>query len=102
MLGVVEATIENDDDKNRLCPPIHYWDVDDDYLTAFLHTMSIERAAQTYPALVRWMKTTRLNPASGLAAHRDDPTVLDARARIKQHAPAAAANLQKLLSGRPR
>ena len=100
MLGVVEATIESDDDKNRLCRPIHYWDKDVDYLTGFLRTMAVDRGAQAHPTLAKWMRTTRLNPASGLPGCADHPTVLDARTRIKQAAPRAAANLQKLVANR--
>jgi hypothetical protein len=39
MLGVIEATIEGDDEKNRLCPPIHYWERNADYASAYLTTM---------------------------------------------------------------
>src|SRR6185295_8018464 len=31
MLGVIEATIESDEEKNLLCPPIAYWDRNEDY-----------------------------------------------------------------------
>ncbi len=43
-LGVVEATLEHDDDKNRLCPPIAYWDTPVDYLRAYMATMAGEQA----------------------------------------------------------
>ena len=97
LLGVVEATIDSDEDKNRLCRPIHYWDKDEDYLMAFLRTMAIDRGAQAHSTLAKWMRTTRLNPASGLAPYADHPTVVDARTRIKANAPTAAANLQTFL-----
>lgn len=98
MLGMVEATVESDDEKNGLCPPIAYWDVNADYLRAFLATMLGARARAAHPALASWSKSTRLNPTSGIVAHRDDPRVIDARARIKRFGAAAAANLWKLLS----
>ena len=96
-LGVVEATVESDEEKNRLCPPIHYWDRNQDFVTAYLASMVGERTRATHEALARWTKATRLNPASGLSAHRDDPRVNEARERIKRAGPAAAANLQKLV-----
>jgi len=98
MLGVMEATIESDREKNRLCPPIAYWDVNEDYLTAFLAMLTGERARAQHPALASWTKTTRLNPVSGLSSYRDDPRAIEGRERIKRFAGAAVVNLQKLLS----
>ena len=97
MLGVVEATLESDEEKNRLCPPIAYWDANTDYLSAFLAGLANDRALAAYPALASWAKDTRLNPLSEIALHRDAPSVMDARERIKRFAVAAAGNLVKLL-----
>lgn len=100
MLGVVEATVRTDEEKNRLCPPILHWDENRDYLSAFLASLANEQARARHPALERWAKETRLNPASGMAAHRDAPGLIEARARIRQFAAAAVANLAKLLEDR--
>ena len=97
MLGVVEATVESDAEKNRLCPPIAYWDVNRDYLSGFLATLANERARAAHPALERWAKDTRLNPLGGIALYRDVPNVIDDRERIKRFAAAAASNLVKFL-----
>ena len=100
MLGVVEATVGSDEEKNRLCPPINYWDADTDYLSAVLYGLKSERARATYPALASWAKATRLNPLSGLAQYADDPRVIDAAERIKRFGAGAANNLAKLLGQR--
>jgi hypothetical protein len=100
-LGVVEATIESDEEKNRLCPPVSYWDKTTDYVSAFLAMLVHERARGAYPALAAWAKASRLNPTSGLPAYRDDPRVVDARERIKRFGAAAAGNLGKLLTANP-
>lgn len=100
MLGVIEATVGSDEEKNRLCPPINYWDADTDYLSALLCGLKSERARADHPALVSWAKATRLNPLSGLALYADDPGVIDAGERIKRFGAAAAGNLVKLLSPR--
>ena len=97
MLGVIEATMESDAEKNRLCPPIAYWDANADYLSAFLATLANERARAVHPALASWAKDTRLNPLGGIAPFRDDPIVIDARDRIKLFGAAAVGNLVKLL-----
>jgi hypothetical protein len=100
MLGVIEATVEGDEAKNGLCPAVSYWDVNEDYLTAFLATMASTSAMAGHATLATWSKASRLNPTSGIAAHRDDPRVVASRERIRRFALPAAMNLQKLLSER--
>ena len=97
-LGVVEATLASDDEKNRLCPPIAYWDTGRDYLLAFAASLTHERARLAYPTLAQWAKSTRLNPVGNLAHHKDDPRVVEARDRIKRAAASAVGNLTKLLA----
>ena len=98
LLGVVEAMVESVEEKNRLCPPIVYWDKNADYLAAYLALLASERKRAAYPALAAWAKETRLNPLGSIGRYRDHPTVVEARERIRQFAPEASANLVKLLS----
>lgn len=97
MLGVIEALLGSDEEKNRLCPPIAYWDANSDYLSAFLATLANERARMAYPELANWAKQTRLNPLGGIGHYRDAPDVVDARDRIKRFAMGAVGNLAQLL-----
>ena len=90
--------LPDDETKNRLCRPIDYWDTDADYLRAFLRTMTIDRGALDHPELQKWMRSTRLNPASGLGPYLEHPDVVAARAAVKEHAPDAAQNLTRLLA----
>jgi hypothetical protein len=100
LLGAIEALVDGDDDaKNRLCAPISYWDENADFARAFLGNLTGDRARVAHPALAAWMKQSRLNPTSGVAAQAADPRVREARERIKRHAGAAAANLAALLGG---
>jgi hypothetical protein len=96
-LGVVEATLSGDEEKNRLCPPIAYWNENADYLSASLAMLVREPARLSHPALAAWAKGSRLNPLAGLGHHRDNPAVVEDRERIKRHGAAAAANLAKLI-----
>jgi hypothetical protein len=98
MLGVIEATVESDEQKNSLCSPIAYWDQNEDYLSAFLATMASTTAMAAHPKLAAWNKTSRLNPISGITAYKDDPRVIASRERIKRFGLPAAMNLQKLLA----
>jgi hypothetical protein len=97
LLGVIEATIADNAEKNRVCPPILYWDAPRDYLSSYLARMTHDRACAAHPAVVAWAKGTRLNPMSGLGAHFDHPLVAQTRDVVKQHGAAAAGNLVKLL-----
>ena len=101
MLGVIEATVERDEEKNALCPPIAYWDRNQDYLIAFLATLVGDRARASHPVIGGWTRATRLNPLGGISAYRSDPRVVEARERIKSFGLAAAMNLQKLAGGMP-
>ena len=84
-------------EKNRVCPPIRYWDEPRDYLSSYLALIAHNRARAAHAAVEAWAKGTRLNPMSGLKAHRDDALVTQTWADIKQYGAAAAANLVKLL-----
>jgi hypothetical protein len=95
-LGVAEAKIDSDQDKNGLFTPLQWWDSNVDYLTAFLAMMIGDRARGAHPALGAWIKGCRLNPVGGMSAYRDDPRVVEARERIKKFGMAAASNLYKL------
>jgi len=95
-LGVIEATLESDGEKNRLCPPIAYWDVNADYPSAFLAALANQQAREAYPRLANWAKETRLNPLSAIRTYRDEPKVAEVRERIKRFAGPAVSNLAKL------
>jgi hypothetical protein len=97
MLGVVEATVTSDAERNRLCPPIAYWDTCRDYLSAFLANLNNQAARAMHPAVADWAKTTRLNALAGIAQHRNDPRVIEAGELMKRYGPAAAGNLRTLL-----
>lgn len=101
LLGVVECLVGTDDEKNRLCRPIHYWDREADYLSAYLALMAAERAWSGHPAVAAWARGTRLNPLAGLAQHREHPIVVNARERLKQIGPLAAENARRLLAQAP-
>lgn len=101
LLGVAEALVESDDDKNRMCRPIHYWDRPTDFMKAFLALMASRQAFDAYPELATWARTSRLAPLSRLGDHRNDPTVAESTTRVQQFGTAAAQNLLKLLANNP-
>lgn len=98
LLGVIESTISDDVEKNRLCPPIRYWDEPRDYPSSYLALMTHDRARAAHPLVAAWAKGTRLNPMSGLGAHREDPLVAQTLGELKQYGAAAVGNLVRLLA----
>jgi hypothetical protein len=100
LLGVVEATVDGDEEKNRLCRPVSYWDKNADYLVAYLAAMVHDPSRAAHPAVAAWARETRLNPLGAMGQFREHPTVAEARERIKRYGAAAAGNVTKLLSAR--
>lgn len=98
LLGAAEALISSDEEKNRLCRPIRYWDQPADYLTAYMALLASERARAAHPTLVNWARDSRLNPLGRLAEHRDDLRVVQTRARIRETGTAAVENASKLVA----
>ena len=96
LLGAAEALLASDEEKNRLCRPITYWDAPADYLAAYLALLASDRARAAHPALLEWARATRLNPLSRLGEYKDHPEAVAARERIREFGPAAAANLARL------
>lgn len=100
LLGVAEATIDGDEEKNRLCRPIRYWTQSVDYLAAYMALLAGERARSAYPAIASWARESRLNPLGRLGEYSNHPTVLETRTILKRVAPAAVENMSKLLAER--
>ena len=100
LLGVAEATISSDEEKNKLCRPIRYWDQSADYLTAYMALLASERARGAYPALASWARESRLNPLGRLGEYSKHPTVVETRDLLKRVAPVAVENMSRLLAER--
>jgi hypothetical protein len=97
LLGAAEALLDNDADKNKLFPPIAYWDSKEDYLSTFLAGMAHDRARAAFPPLANWAKSSRLNPLGEIGRYSDNPSVVEARELIKRYGAEAAGMLVKLL-----
>jgi hypothetical protein len=96
-LGVLEAVVDSDEDKNALCSPINYWDRNLDFLSSVLMTLDGERRRRRHPVLAEWMSTTRLNPFNAVSSDHNHPVVIESRERIRKLAPHTVANLQRLV-----
>lgn len=85
LAGFVEATRDDDRERNRLCPPNT---LPDDPTTWARMQFRGTRAARTYgaePDVAAWANACALNPSRLDESQRDDPAVTAAAARLSEH-----------------
>ncbi len=96
LVGYVEATRDEDAEKNRLCPPTPYGNSTEDWARM---TVLGARAAQSFsaePDIQEWASRVALNPARVAPGHPGSAALDDARDRLAAHAPAGIARLAEL------
>lgn len=94
-VGVVEATRNDDAEKNRLCPPLTFSGNVRDLLSMVHSGLRGLLARGAEPDLATWTEGCRLNPARGAADHLDDPQVRDAFASLVANIGPAMRNLDR-------
>ncbi|HEX7168719.1 MAG TPA: NAD(P)-binding protein [Acidimicrobiales bacterium] len=100
-LGVVEASRDDEADKNRLCPPLTFTGNVSDLLR-LAHTHMVGQLARSAePDLAAWTEGCRLNPSRGALDHLDDPRVPAAFASLGSNIGAAMANLSRIAATPP-
>jgi hypothetical protein len=98
LVAFVEATREDDAQKNRLCPPNRQPDVPLDWLRGTLIGMKADSLWSKEPDIAEWLERTRLNPSRGLRTRRGDPRIEQAGARFAANVRPGLANLERLLA----
>ena len=100
-IGAMEASRDDDADKNRLCPPLTFTGEVADSL-ALSHagiTGLVARAGD--PDIAAWTARCRLDPARAAVEHMDDPRVAEAFATLGANLGPAMENLTRR-AGEPR
>ena len=98
LVGYIEATRDDVNEKNRVAPPNIHPNTTRDWM-ATMHTST--RADMLWleePDIAEWLETSRLNLASGLRQHLSEPRMGTAIGRMFEHRDAALANLERLLA----
>ena len=96
LLGYVEATREDDAEKNRLCPPSHYGNSMVEWARMnVLGTRSV-MAFSSEPDIKDWTNRVPLNPARVPADHPGSAALDDARERLATHMATGLARLAEL------
>lgn len=97
LVGYVEATRGDDDEKNRLCPPSPYGNSMADW--ARMNVLGT-RATQSFSAaadIKEWSDGVPLNPARIPPGYPASVALDDARERLAAHAPPGLARLAELM-----
>jgi hypothetical protein len=96
LLGFVEAHREDDEDKNRLCPPNPYPRAIEDWPGMVTRTWRTEQQWLSEPDVSSWIAQSRLNLLRALPEHLGEPAVQTALQRYLAHVGAAIERLPQL------
>jgi hypothetical protein len=96
LAGYVEATRDDDGERNRLCPPNTLPDSLADWARMQVRGTLAIRSYSAEPDIAAWANACALNPARMEPSQRDDPAVQAAAARVADAAERGLAALAEL------
>jgi NAD(P)-binding Rossmann-like domain len=96
LAGYVEATRDDDRERNRLCPPNFYSNTTTDWALMQARGAAATASFGAEPDIATWADGCALNPARLPASRRNDPRVEDARSRLATVAAPGATRLAEL------
>jgi len=96
LIGYVEATRDDDRERNRLCPPNTFSDTLDDWAAMQVRGVLATRRFGAEPDIAAWANACGLNPSRVLPEQRDDPAVQVAMARAAAASDPGLAALRHL------
>jgi len=96
LIGYVEASREEDEVKNNLCPPNPYPNTAMDWLRTFAGSMAADAGWTTQPDVREWVDHSRLHLMRGVADKADEPRIARALERFEVNARPALSSLQRL------
>jgi len=99
LTGYVEATRDDDAEKNRLCPPTPYGNSLTEWATMTLLGARASASFGAEPDIKDWASTVPLNPARIPPGHSGSGELDDALARLQTHTRPGLEGLQRLVAG---
>jgi hypothetical protein len=96
LAGFVEATIADDDEKNRYCPPSPFADTPPGWARMQLLGARSARAFGSHPAIKAWADTVLLNPSRIPPDRAGDPALTAALDRFRGRLDDGLAGLEAL------
>ena len=99
----LEASREDDEEKNRLCNPAPLCDTPEQWMTSMVWNMMNQFVWSQDRELRKWIADCRLDGFGAMArdADRSDPAVAAVFERIRAASAAAVGNLQRLIAATP-
>ncbi|MFP5307959.1 MAG: NAD(P)-binding protein [Actinomycetes bacterium] len=94
--GYLEATRDDLEEKNRLCPPHAYADTPLEWAATVLHSMKLDMVWGADPDVEAYTYGTRLNPVRGWKDQLGEPRVDAAIQRLLANLEGGVANLESL------
>lgn len=98
LLGFIESTGRDDDEKNRLCPPVAQLDEPLDWIRFMHGILNTSALHAPEPDIKAWQASSRLNLTRGMENHLDDPRMKTALDRWQANAEHAFKNAERLLA----
>ncbi|HEY7439731.1 MAG TPA: NAD(P)-binding protein [Acidimicrobiia bacterium] len=96
LLGYIEATRDDDRERNRLCPPNTLPDTPESWAWMQVRGTIAARSFGAEPDIAAWANGCALNPARIQPSQREDPQVRTAAARLADHAEQGLARMAEL------
>ncbi|WP_107773720.1 NAD(P)-binding protein [Nocardioides sediminis] len=97
LIGYVEATRDDDDEKNRLCPPSNYGDSMAQWAEMNVRGTRATMSFISEKDIKQWSDTTALNPTRVRPDQEPSAALDDAVARVMTHTGPAVARLEQLM-----
>jgi putative NAD(P)-binding protein len=98
LIGFVEATRDDDRDKNRLCPPLEFLADASDFALGFLKSQRARVIWFADPDVRTWLAASRLTPLRNAGEHLTDPKAQAAVGRMISSTDPAIENLRRILA----
>ncbi|CAM3661791.1 NAD(P)-binding protein [Smaragdicoccus niigatensis] len=96
IIGFVEAIMDGDGEKNRVCRPSPYSNTPQDWAAMQVLGARSSAAFSAVPEIKAFADSTAINPGRVPAERAADPEVVEAMRRLQQHQPAGMARLAEL------
>jgi hypothetical protein len=96
LVGYVEATREQDEEKSYLCPVNPYPQRDVDWIPNMYITLESLGRWNEHADVTDWLERSRLNISRGMFDHASEPRMSDAITRLLTFTDPAIENLKKL------
>jgi hypothetical protein len=99
LIGYVEATRDDDEEKNRVCPPSRYGDSRAEWVRMNVVGARNAAAFNAEPDVKAWADGLALNPARVPPGYPPSEELDGVLARLRERAPAGLAGLDRLSGG---